>query len=223
MSSERPYYIVPPCHAPVRTLFRDAHCWVVEKPPLLLSVPGRGPENRDSVSWRLQQQEPEARVVHRLDLDTSGLMVFAIGIEPQRRLNRAFAEREVAKEYEAVVDGLVAQDEGEIRLPIIADWANRPRQKICHERGKASLTRYQVLARDTAENRTRLRLMPVTGRSHQLRIHMREIGHAILGCDLYAPPDVLARSERLLLHATQLGFNHPMTGDWQSFRSPVPF
>jgi len=220
---QRTYYIVPRCDEPVRTLYRDAHCWVVEKPPLLLSVPGRGPENRDSVAWRLQQQEPEVRVVHRLDLDTSGLMVFAIGIEAQRRLNRAFAEREVSKTYEAVVDGLVAQDDGDITLPIIADWANRPRQKICFERGKASLTRYRVLARHDAQDRTRLQLTPVTGRSHQLRIHLREIGHAILGCDLYAPPEVLSRSDRLLLHATHLGFNHPATGLWQSFHSPAPF
>ncbi len=220
---ERPYYIVPRCDEPVRTLYRDAHCWVVEKPSLLLSVPGRGPENRDSVTWRLQQDEPEVRVVHRLDLDTSGLMVFAIGIEAQRRLNRAFAEREVSKTYEAVVDGLVEDDAGEITLPIIADWANRPRQKICFERGKPCLTRYRVLDRDRNDDKTRLRLTPVTGRSHQLRIHLREIGHAILGCDLYAPPAALARSERLLLHATELGFNHPATGLWHQFSSAVPF
>ena len=220
---DRPYYIVPPCHEPVRTLYRDACLHVVEKPTLLLSIPGRGPENRDSVAHRLQQEEPETRVVHRLDLDTSGVMVFAIGIASQRVLNKAFAEREVEKEYLAVVDGLMEEDEGEITLPIAPDWPNRPRQRICFERGKQALTRYQVLSRDTDNDSTRLCLRPVTGRSHQLRIHLREIGHAILGCDLYAPPDVLARSPRLLLHASKLGFVHPVTREWLSFSSPAPF
>lgn len=220
---EQPYYIVPPCHEPVRTVYRDDSVWVVEKPHLLLSVPGRGPENRDSVTWRLQQEDPEVRVVHRLDLDTSGLMVFALGIDAQRALNRAFAERQVEKEYIAIVDGLVDDDAGEITLPIAPDWPNRPRQRICFERGKSALTRYRVLARDEHQDCTRLQLLPVTGRSHQLRIHLREIGHAILGCDLYAPPDVLARSPRLLLHASQLAFHHPRTGEWLRFSSGVPF
>ncbi|MBA3981795.1 MAG: RNA pseudouridine synthase, partial [Alcanivorax sp.] len=123
----------------------------------------------------------------------------------------------------AIVDGLVDDDAGEVTLPIAPDWPNRPRQRICFERGKSALTRYRVLARDEHQDCTRLQLLPVTGRSHQLRIHLREIGHAILGCDLYAPPDVLARSPRLLLHASQLAFHHPRTGEWLRFSSGVPF
>ncbi|MBZ2187965.1 RNA pseudouridine synthase [Alcanivorax sp. JB21] len=218
-----PYFIVPACHEPLIVRHRDAHCIVVEKPAFLLSVPGRGPENRDSAAHRLLQDEPETRVVHRLDLDTSGLMVFAVGIAAQRVLNKAFAERQVEKEYIADVDGLPDADQGEITLPIAPDWANRPRQRICHERGKQALTRYTVISRDAGEHRSRLLLRPVTGRSHQLRIHLKEIGHAILGCDLYAPPDVLARSPRLHLHASKLGFHHPASGEWLHFSSPAPF
>lgn len=218
---ERPYRIVAPCSEPVRTLYRDAHCWVVEKPSQLLSVPGRGPENHDSVTSRLQQQDAEVRVVHRLDLDTSGLMVFACTAAAQRRLNDAFAQRQVDKTYEAVVAGAVRLAEGEIDLPLRPDWLRRPRQKVCHRLGKPSLTRYKVLASEP--DRTRLALYPITGRSHQLRLHLRAIGHPILGCDLYAPLSHLAASPRLLLHATALGFAHPEDGRWMTFESQAPF
>lgn len=218
-----PRYIVPPCHEPVDIIHRDEHLLVVNKPAFLLSVPGYGPENRDSVSVRLKRDFPTLRLVHRLDLDTSGLMVFALNHPAQKALNESFRERRVEKQYQAVVDGIVKRDEGEITLPIAPDWQNRPRQKICHENGKRALTRYRVLQRRPDEHRTRLLLMPVTGRSHQLRIHTREMGHAILGCDLYAPEDVLARSERLLLHACLLAFPHPVTGEPCRFESPVPF
>lgn len=216
-------YIVPECREPVTELYRDAHILVVNKPPFLLSVPGRAPENRDCVTARLKRRDPDLRLVHRLDLDTSGVMVFALTRDAQSALSRAFQQRRVAKAYQAVVDGLVREDEGEIDLPLCPDWPNRPLQKVCLETGKTALTRWRVLRRDASRNRTRLRLEPVTGRSHQLRIHCREIGHPILGCDLYAPPAVLALSNRLLLHAETLAFNHPVTGLWNRFHSPVPF
>ncbi len=216
-------YIVPECREAVTELYRDAHILVVNKPPFLLSVPGRAPENRDCVTTRLKRDHPDLRLVHRLDLDTSGVMVFALTRAAQSGLSRAFQQRRVAKAYQAVVQGVVDDEEGCIDLPLCADWPNRPLQKVCFENGKPALTRWRVLEREPARQRTRLRLMPVTGRSHQLRIHCREIGHPILGCDLYAPPAVLGRSDRLLLHAESLAFNHPVTGLWSEFHSPVPF
>lgn len=217
------HYIVPRCHEEVVILHRDDHLLVVNKPAFLLSVPGRAPENKDCVIRRLALDFPEIRLVHRLDLDTSGIMVFALTREAQSQLSRAFQQRRVFKEYQAVVDGLVEYGDGVVDLPLIADWPNRPLQKVCFETGKAALTHWKVLERDVVRSRTRLRLRPVTGRSHQLRIHCRELGHPILGCDLYAPEAVLAASERLLLHAHRLAFNHPHTGLWSEFVSPVPF
>lgn len=216
-------YIVPECHESVTVLHCDADILVVNKPAFLLSVPGRAPENRDCVTRRLAVDYPSLRLVHRLDLDTSGVMVFALTRAAQSQLSRAFQRRQVSKEYQAVVAGLLADDNGAINLPLIADWPNRPLQKVCYQTGKSALTYWRVLERHTQQQTTRLRLYPVTGRSHQLRIHCREIGHPILGCDLYAPPEVLNRSQRLLLHAHRLAFNHPGTGLWQQFEAPLPF
>ena len=150
-------------------------------------------------------------------------MVFALTAQAQSRLSRLFQLRTVQKRYQAVVHGLVEHDSGSIDLPLIADWPNRPLQKVCHETGKNALTHYRVLERDIPGNRTRLLLSPVTGRSHQLRIHCRELGHPIIGCDMYAPAEIEALSPRLLLHAEWLAFNHPVTGLWQEFTSPCPF
>jgi tRNA pseudouridine32 synthase/23S rRNA pseudouridine746 synthase len=220
-SDETPTHLPPPCTEALREHYRDDHIVVVEKPAFLLSVPGRGPLKTDSVLTRLQTQEPDIRLVHRLDLDTSGLMVFARTAAAQGAMTRAFQRREVGKRYDAVVAGRVADDSGEINLPISPDWANRPRQKICHQRGKPALTRYRVEAR--TDTSTWLSLYPLTGRSHQLRIHTRELGHPILGCDLYAPEEVLARSPRLLLHAAWLSFPHPAWGLNIRFQSAPAF
>lgn len=219
--NQRPWHLIPPCTEPVSTVYRDEHLWVINKPAFLLSVPGRGPEKQDCVLNRLLKQEPEVRLVHRLDLDTSGLMVFAIGKPAQSALGRAFQARQVEKTYEAVVQGRVDENEGKITFPLIADWANRPRQKVCYEKGKSALTRFNVMHR--LEDATYLRLHPHTGRSHQLRIHCREFGHPILGCDLYSPPEVEARSDRLLLHATALSLPHPEDGRMVEFVSQAPF
>jgi tRNA pseudouridine32 synthase/23S rRNA pseudouridine746 synthase len=216
-------YIVPPCSRPVDILYSDEHLLFINKPDLLLSIPGRHPLNSDCVITRLQLEHPTASMVHRLDLDTSGLMVIPLAREIHSHISRQFQQRAVRKQYIAVVYGVLEDDTGEIDLPIAPDWNNRPRQKICHEKGKQSLTCYTVLERDPAGNRTRLLLEPQSGRSHQLRIHFSEIGHPILGCDLYAHEEALGMAERLLLHASYLGFQHPATGQWIEQHCPVEF
>lgn len=202
-------------------LHRDDALLVVDKPAGLPSVPGRTPELHDCMASRVQALVPDALVVHRLDMATSGLLVFARSKAVQRALGDAFAQRRVVKRYEAVVAGELAQDAGEIDLPLIADWPRRPLQKVDTESGKPSLTRFEVIARQPG--RTRVALMPLTGRSHQLRVHLMALGHPILGDTLYAPPDVAALSPRLLLHASELGFSHPVSGEALRFTSPVPF
>jgi tRNA pseudouridine32 synthase/23S rRNA pseudouridine746 synthase len=197
----------------------DEHLLVVEKPAGLLSVPGRSPELRDCLISRVQVDHPDALTVHRLDQVTSGLVVVARGAAMQRALSMAFERRQVTKGYEALVEGLVADDIGEIDLPLIRDWPNRPRQKVDVEIGKPSLTRWRVLARDVAASRTRLALEPVTGRSHQLRVHLASIGHAIVGDDFYGA----APAARVCLHAARLGFAHPAIGAWCEWESPAPF
>ncbi len=185
---------------------------IINKPSGLLSVPGRGPDKADCAITRLQAQFPEALTVHRLDMETSGLMVFARGIAAQRALSRAFEQRAVTKRYVAVVDGLMQQASGTIDAPLICDWPNRPRQIIDHTIGKPSLTHFRVVSRNESRNTTTVELSPVTGRSHQLRVHLASIGHCILGDSLYATPKAFTASPRLLLHATQLGFPHPANG-----------
>ena len=204
-------------------LYVDDACIVVVKPAGLLSVPGRGEHLQDCVASRVQAQFEDALVVHRLDMATSGLMLFARGAAAQRALSRAFAQREVHKRYVAIVHGQMAQPEGEIDLPLMADWPNRPLQKVEAAQGKPSLTRYRVLGFDSAANTTRVALEPVTGRAHQLRVHLLAIGHPMLGDALYAPPAVRALSSRLLLHAQALTFPHPASGTLQQLSCNVPF
>ena len=216
-----PPYIVPHSQQAIPILYEDSDLLIVDKPHLLLSVPGRHPINRDSLISRLSIRYPGVTAVHRLDLDTSGLLVVPRTREALSEISRHFQARRVSKEYTALVWGQVADDQGEIDLAIARDWINRPKQKICSDTGKPSLTRYQVLARNPKH--TLLRLIPVTGRSHQLRIHLREIGHPILGCDMYAHPQALRAAPRLMLHATRLGFTHPRLGDWLQAVSPPPF
>lgn len=199
----------------------DAALIVADKPAGLPTVPGRPVELHDCLWHRVRDAHPDALVVHRLDMATSGLVLFARGIEAQRTLGSAFAQRRVRKRYVAVVQGRVAADTGEIDLPLIADWPNRPRQKVDHTHGKPATTRYAVIER-TAD-RTRLALEPLTGRSHQLRVHLASIGHPILGDALYGGDDVQAAAPRLLLHATALAFAHPQDGREVAFDSPVPF
>jgi tRNA pseudouridine32 synthase / 23S rRNA pseudouridine746 synthase len=202
-------------------VYTDDTLIVVNKPAGLPSVPGRAEGLQDCMASRVQAIAADALVVHRLDMATSGLLVFARGKTAQRQLSQAFAQREVGKLYVAVVAGQVAQDSGEIDLPLITDWPNRPRQKVDFESGKPSVTRYRVLSR--TEHDTRLALEPITGRSHQLRVHLLALGHPIVGDALYAPPEVLARATRLLLHAQSLSLVHPLSGEALQFDSLVPF
>lgn len=195
-------------------LYIDEHLLVLDKPAGLLSVPGR--LEPDCLSARAQALWPDALVVHRLDQATSGLFVMARGAPAQRRLSLAFEKRRVAKTYEAVVEGMLAEDGGSIDLPLIVDWPNRPRQVVDHARGKPALTHWRVLARGAG--RSRLALQPVTGRSHQLRVHLQAIGHPIVGDDLYGKA-----GPRLLLHASALTLPHPADDRPTHFESVVPF
>lgn len=207
---------------PVLRFFHiDEHLMAVDKPHGLLSVPGKGPAGEDCLIRRVQNEYPDALIVHRLDMATSGVMVMARGPEAHRKLSIAFAERSVAKSYVAVVAGNITDDIGEVDLPLITDWPNRPRQVVDHAIGKPSLTRYRVLSR--GGETTRVALEPVTGRSHQLRVHMLALGHPIIGDALYAPPDIIAQSPRLLLHAERLEVPHPVSGERHLFVSPLPF
>lgn len=204
----------------------DAALLVFDKPSGLLAVPGRGADKQDCLSARVQARYPEAQIVHRLDMATSGLMLFARGAEMQRQLSMLFAARAVHKRYVAIVAGRLdapVETWGEINLPIALDWPKRPLRIIDREHGKPSVTRYRVLAYDEAVQTTRVELEPATGRSHQLRVHMQAIGHPILGDAFYAPEAVRAMADRLLLHACLLKLNHPVTGEEVSCESRPPF
>ncbi|MDO5506115.1 MAG: RluA family pseudouridine synthase [Pseudoxanthomonas suwonensis] len=201
----------------------DAAVLVVEKPAGLLTVPGRAPEHRDCLISRVQAQFPDALVVHRLDQVTSGLVLIARGADAQRALSMQFQQRRVGKRYQALVQGVPEAESGAIALPLICDWPNRPRQMVDHARGKPSLTRWRVIERLDAGPHgrpcTRLELEPVTGRSHQLRVHLASIGHPILGDGLYGADP----APRVCLHAQWLAFTHPLDGRPLEVASPVPF
>ncbi|MFA5824449.1 MAG: RluA family pseudouridine synthase [Gallionellaceae bacterium] len=207
---------IPPC-GDLALIYTDESLLVVNKPAGLLAVPGRGADKQDCLSARLQQKFPDAMVVHRLDMATSGLMVFARGVDIQRRLSQMFREREVEKRYVAVVSGKIESGTGEVDLPIAADWLKRPLRKIDREAGKPSLTRYVLLAHDAISDSSRLELEPVSGRTHQLRLHMAAIGHPILGDALYGNA---YNAPRLMLHASSLYFPHPGNGVPLNFVSP---
>ena len=213
----------------LNVVFVDDHLAILDKPSGLLSVPGRGEDKQDCLISRAQTQWPEALTVHRLDMATSGLMVIARSPDMQRKLSQAFELKEVSKTYEAVVSGVlqtnkasIADDWQDIQIPLLIDWPNRPKSKVDWEHGKPSHTQWRVMSSDL-ENATRVALKPITGRTHQLRLHMMTIGHAILGDALYASPEIQAKSNRLLLHARDLQFKHPVTAKWMAFESKVPF
>jgi tRNA pseudouridine32 synthase / 23S rRNA pseudouridine746 synthase len=203
----------------LKLLHADAHLLVVDKPAGLLAVPGRGEGERLNLTVQLRVLHPEALIVHRLDQATSGLMVFARNAAVQRALSMAFEARQVHKRYQAVVRGDVHGETGTIDAPLVADWPRRPRQMVDLERGKPSCTHWRVIER--LFGNTRLELEPVTGRSHQLRVHLQSIGHPIVGDTLYGegPPS----AQRLLLHATRLELTHPCTGQVLVFASEAPF
>lgn len=204
-------------------IFHDDRLVVFNKPSGLLSVPGIGPAKQDCLVNRAQADFPGARIVHRLDMDTSGVIVLARDAETHRELSRQFHDREVEKVYLAIVGGLIASDVGEIDLPMRKDMdpLRAPRQVIDHLHGRRAVTRYRVLER--LDDRTRVELRPITGRSHQLRLHLAELGHPILGDDLYAPDALRELADRLLLHADTLVITDPSTAALRQFTAPCPF
>ncbi len=197
-------------------IYADDSLIVVNKPSGMLSVPGRGPDKQDCLIHRVQADYPDALSVHRLDMSTSGLLLVARGASMHRELSRLFEQRKVSKRYIAVVAGQLKEASGEINLPLICDWPNRPRQKVDFEIGKASQTRYRLLSYDAQCDCSRVELEPITGRSHQLRVHLAELGHPILGDELYGSEE---SAPRLLLHATQLSFPLPGSDEIRSFES----
>ena len=211
------YRYDPPPGAPI-LLHADDTLLVVVKPEGLLSVPGKGPDKADCLIARLQTLYPRVLLIHRLDTDTSGVMVFARTASAQVHLSGQFERRETEKHYVARVAGVVAGDSGTVDLPLTVDWPNRPRQHVDHATGRPAITGWQVLAR--APQETRMRLIPHTGRTHQLRVHMAALGHPILGDPLYAPP---SDHPRLMLHAERLAFRHPVSGDPVTFTAPCRF
>lgn len=236
MSSDWPCNVEGLLAKGIGVVWVDDHLVVLDKPANMLSVPGKGPEGADCLSARVQAVWTDALVVHRLDMATSGLIVMARGTAMQRALSMAFAQRQTHKRYEAIVAGHLpdastptstgkADAEGwhTIDLPLIVDWPNRPRSKVCHTTGKPSVTRWRVLGTDMPARHTRLALEPVTGRSHQLRVHLMALGHPILGDNLYATDEALSAAPRLLLHATDLGLHHPVTGQFMHWHSAAAF
>ena len=213
-------FVYSPPNTPLELIHEDHELLVVNKPAGLLSVPGKGEHLKDCLITRLQAAFPEALLVHRLDMDTSGVIVFARTPAAQRHLGLQFEKRMMKKSYLALVWGQVDGKEGVIDLPLIVDWPNRPLQKVCHETGRAAVTEWKVLRHD--ETSTRMRLFPQTGRSHQLRVHLRELGHPILGDPFYATGP--ARDfPRLMLHAETLRLRHPDGGRGMTFRAKNAF
>lgn len=212
-----------PPQTELHIIYQDDALLVVDKPAELLSVPGRRPEHKDCLIGRVQKRFPEALTVHRLDMSTSGLMVLARNEAAHRWLSLQFEKRLVKKSYLSEVAGKLAQPEGHIDLPLICDWPNRPRQIVDPENGKPAQTCYRLLSYNAAYDCSRVELKPLTGRTHQLRVHMQALGHPILGDDLYADEVIMAKADRLLLHASELEFSHPTTGKTVIFHQDAPF
>jgi len=213
----------PPAHDKLSILYCDESILVVDKPAGLLSVPGRGPDKQDCMISRVQQTYPQALIVHRLDMATSGILVLALDKETHRLLSQQFQKREIDKEYIAVVSGRLEEEQGIIDKPMICDWPNRPKQMIDVEEGKKAQTHYQVLEYLTKDNTSRVLLKPITGRTHQLRLHCQYIGHSILGDQLYGDEEVKGMASRLLLHASNIRFIHPITLESIDIGSEIPF
>jgi tRNA pseudouridine32 synthase/23S rRNA pseudouridine746 synthase len=220
MSPNPPFIYAPP-DTPLDVIHLDDQILAINKPSGLLSVPGKAMEHRDCLETRVKAVYPDALLVHRLDMDTSGVMVFGIGKAAQRHINIQFQKRHLEKIYVARVAGHVIEDVGQVDLPLIVDWPNRPLQMVDHERGKPSVTDWTVLTRE--EGVTRMELRPLTGRSHQLRVHMLELGHAILGDRFYGSTEVIAGADRLQLHAQSLRLRHPDGGAWLTLNADCPF
>lgn len=209
-----------PPDTPLNVLHADHEVLLVDKPSGLLSVPGKGPDLADCLLTRIQGAYPEALLVHRLDRDTSGVMIFALTKHAQRHLGLQFEKRQIRKIYVAQVWGAL-EGSGTVDLPLIVDWPNRPLQMVCHDTGKQAITEWK--ARTPKAQSTRVELRPKTGRSHQLRVHMQALGHPILGDPFYATAEALAASDRLMLHSWKVRFRHPDGGKGTEVTAKVPF
>jgi tRNA pseudouridine32 synthase/23S rRNA pseudouridine746 synthase len=211
----------PPTEPYLNILHVDEDILVVDKQSGLLSVPGKDPSLWDCIEFRARKTYPTAGMCHRLDKDTSGVLVLALNKRAHGFIGSQFEFRKTTKSYVARVSGIIEQDSGLIDLPLATDWENKPRQRVDHENGRPSQTEWQVIERE--EKATRVKLIPLTGRTHQLRVHMKALGHVILGDAFYADGDDLAAADRLQLHAAELGFTHPTTKEFMTFSAPIPF
>jgi len=231
-------FIAPHCHAEIEILYRDEHILVINKPSGLLSLSGKHPLNIDSVHYRLVKDFPGCTLIHRLDLGTSGIMLLAMNKQVNKLLCKQFSERQVSKHYAALLQGSLEADSGLIDCGIAKDVDNFPLMKLCQDTGKPARSKFRVLSRfvqtaadnlflddSRAKKRqvTRVEFQPLTGRTHQLRLHSQYLGHPILGCDLYASDEAYFMSTRLMLHATQLGFDHPVSGEIMTIKCNSPF
>jgi len=226
MAANPDFIYQPPMFPYLDIIFQDQDIIVLNKSSGLLSVPGRLPEHQDCLQNRVKRVLPTATIVHRLDMATSGIIIMALNKPAHVAISRQFEQRKTKKSYIARVFGKVIKVEGSVDLPLICDWPNRPKQMVDHENGKKSLTNYSVLSYSTlssGDESTLVELRPVTGRSHQLRVHMLALGHPILGDRLYAHEKALAVSPRLQLHARNLSLTHPVTGELLCFVAPCPF
>lgn len=216
-------FIVPVCHRQIEILYQDQYLLLINKPYGLLTLSGKHPLNKDSVHFRLVKEFPTATMIHRLDFATSGILIVALNKQVNAHICKQFQQRNIVKTYTAILHGHLAEDEGCIEYPLAKDHANFPLQKICYQTGKAALTNYQLVERLQEPVSSRVVFKPVSGRTHQLRIHSKEIGHPILGCDLYASDEAFFMARRLMLHATTIEFDHPVTGKRMNGSSPCPF
>ena len=211
----------PPSDPFIAIIHVDDDILVLNKQSGLLTVEGKHEDHKDCLEARAQSQYPGATIVHRLDMDTSGVLVMARNLDAHRYLSKQFETRQTRKTYIADVWGQVMGEGGSIDAPLICDWPNRPKQMICYTRGKRALTHWRVLERHPSF--TRIEFKPITGRSHQLRVHALRMGHPILGDRFYADGEALLASPRLRLHAASLSFHHPNTGLMQNYTAPLNF
>ena len=214
-----PFIYQPPTSPYLEILYQDEDLLVLNKPSGLLSVPGRLAEHKDSLMLRAQRVFPTATIIHRLDMATSGILVMPLNRPTMSHLARQFQERKTHKMYTAWVTGQIQSDGGLVDQPLVCDWPNRPRQMVCYEHGKPAQTLWKVIQRQ--DDKTLVQLFPISGRSHQLRVHMLHLGHAILGDQIYASKQGKNAAPRLQLHATRLELKHPITGQWLCFDSPA--
>ncbi|MNY95347.1 Ribosomal large subunit pseudouridine synthase A [compost metagenome] len=215
-------FIYSPPQEDLVIVYEDDDLVVIEKPAGLLSVPGRLPEHQDSAYLRVLAQFPQAKITHRLDMATSGILMFAKHRDAEVAVSKMFQARTVDKHYIALVQGQL-DAEGSVEVPLITDWENRPRQIVHFELGKPAKTLYQALSYDNETDITRVLLTPITGRSHQLRVHMQYIGHPITGDKLYHPEPTRSPLKRMALHASFLAFKQPLSGKAVAIHGSVPF